>query len=242
MFEFAVGAPFRQASFSSIMHWHFCSRAGSRQKSRRSATNLRTYNTRGCCIIVLSAHYCTMLGEVGLFCGPSWKRTDMHRTKHAKIHNCAKQMPLVDINAYAWHSPERNCGDKLLWLGRKSRRRIGRKFGRNFLCIFVLHLLCRATHQNISHNSSQFITPCLVRTLVAEISKFISASFWGLGRPINARNSRVYYVYVNLWDGGGWWFEETFWLPSQTRLRTMQWESGCILVKDRSKSLAIMCF
>ena len=44
--------------------------------------------------------------------------------------------------------------------------------GRNFLGMFVLHLLCRTAHQNFSPNSSQFITQCLVTTPVAEISKF----------------------------------------------------------------------
>ena len=38
-----------------------------------------------------------------------------------------------------WLSPERNFGDWFLWHGRKS----GRRIGRNFLRIFVLHLLCR---------------------------------------------------------------------------------------------------
>ena len=34
---------------------------------------------------------------------------------------------------YAWHSPERNCGDKFLWVGRKSGRKIGQHFvGENF--------------------------------------------------------------------------------------------------------------
>ena len=67
--------------------------------------------------------------------------------------------------------------------GRNSGRRIGRKFGRNFLGIFVLRVLCRTTHQNLSPNSSQFVTPCLVTAPVTESQNFISASFWGLGRP-----------------------------------------------------------
>ena len=58
---------------------------------------------------------------------------------------------------------------------------IGRNFGRNFLGIFVLHLLCRTTHQNISPNSSQFITQCLVTTPVAEISKFHLRELLGRG-------------------------------------------------------------
>ena len=56
-----------------------------------------------------------------------------------------------------------------------------KNFGRTFLGIFVLHLLCRATHQNFSPNSSQFITPCLVRTPVAEFSKFHLRELLGLG-------------------------------------------------------------
>ena len=35
-----------------------------------------------------------------------------------------------------------------LWLGWKSGRKIGWNIGRNFLGIFVLHLLCRTAHQN----------------------------------------------------------------------------------------------
>ena len=74
--------------------------------------------------------------------------------------------------------------------GRNSRRRIGRKigrsFGRNFLDIFVLHSLCRTTHQNFSPNSSQFITPCLVTAPGIEISKFHLREFLGLGVPKNA--------------------------------------------------------
>ena len=38
--------------------------------------------------------------------------------------------------------------------------------------------------------NSQFITPCLVTTPVAEISNFISASFWGLGRPNLSKGNR----------------------------------------------------
>ena len=74
---------------------------------------------------------------------------------------------------HAWLSPERKCGDKFLWLGRKS----GRRIGRNLLRIFVLHLLYRMTHK-----SSPKIPPNLsLHVLWLKIWNFISASFWGLG-------------------------------------------------------------
>ena len=58
------------------------------------------------------------------------------------------------------------------------------KFCTNFSGrIFVLHALCRTTHQNFSPNSSQFITPCLVMALVAEMSKFHLRKLLGLGTP-----------------------------------------------------------
>ena len=62
-------------------------------------------------------------------------------------------------------------------------RKVGRNFGRNFLGIFVLHWLCRTTHQIFSQNSSQFITPCLVTAPVTEISKFHLRELLGLGVP-----------------------------------------------------------
>ena len=67
--------------------------------------------------------------------------------------------------------------------GRRIGRGIGRNFGQNYLGIFVLHILCRATHQNFSQNSSQFVTPCLVSTPVAEISKFHLRELLGFGAP-----------------------------------------------------------
>ena len=67
--------------------------------------------------------------------------------------------------------------------GRRIGRKIGRNFGRNFLGIFVLHWLCRTTHQNFSPNSSQFITPCLGTAPVIEISKFHLRELLGLGMP-----------------------------------------------------------
>ena len=72
---------------------------------------------------------------------------------------------------------------------KKLGEELGEFFGRNFLAIFVLHLLCRMTHQNFSPNSSQFITLCLVaapvtkKVLWLKSQNFISASFWGLGHP-----------------------------------------------------------
>ena len=91
--------------------------------------------------------------------------------------NGAKKCENGRPKTYAWLSPERNCGDKFLWLGRKSGRRIGRRIGRNFLRIFVLHLLYRMTHK-----SSPKIPPNLsLHVLWPKIWNFISASFWGLG-------------------------------------------------------------
>ena len=89
---------------------------------------------------------------------------------------------------YAWHSPERNCGDKFYDRAKFSAKnysigRFGRNFGRNSLGIFVLHWLCRTTHQNFSPNSSQFITPCLGTAPVTEISKFHLRELLGLGVP-----------------------------------------------------------
>ena len=67
--------------------------------------------------------------------------------------------------------------------GRRVGRKIGRYFGRNFLGIFVLHSLCRTTHQNFSPNPSQSITPCLVMAPVTEFSKFHLHELLGLGVP-----------------------------------------------------------
>ena len=74
--------------------------------------------------------------------------------------------------------------------GRDSGRRIESNFGRNFLGTFVLHWLCRTTHQNFSPNSSQFITPCLVTAPVTEISKFHLRELLGLGVPKESRDAR----------------------------------------------------
>ena len=57
------------------------------------------------------------------------------------------------------------------------------RFWTNFLGIFVLHWLCRTTHQNFSPNSSQFITPCLGTAPVTAISKFHLRELLGLGVP-----------------------------------------------------------
>ena len=51
--------------------------------------------------------------------------------------------------------------------------------------VFVLHLLRRITHQNLSPCSSVFITPCLVASEMISYQKFISASFRGLAGAKN---------------------------------------------------------
>ena len=62
-----------------------------------------------------------------------------------------------------------------------TRGRIGRRIGRNVLCIFVLHLLCRMTHK-----SSPKIPPNLsLHVLWLKFKNFISASFWGFGAATN---------------------------------------------------------
>ena len=88
----------------------------------------------------------------------------------------------------AWHSPERNCGDKFLWpgeiLGEESGEELGEVLDEISWAFFVLNVLCRTTHQNFSQNSSQFITPCLVTAPVTEISKFhLCEVLSGLGYP-----------------------------------------------------------
>ena len=80
---------------------------------------------------------------------------------------------------YAWLSAERNCSDKSLWLRQNCGRRIER---RRIGWIFSAHLRALFAVQNdpqiFSHNSSRFITPCLV----AAILKFHRRElFWGLG-------------------------------------------------------------
>ena len=83
--------------------------------------------------------------------------------------------------------PERNCCDKCLWPGEILGEELGEKLGEILdeisWGIFVLHWLCRTTHQNFSPNSSQFITPCLVTAPVTEISKFYLRELLGLGVP-----------------------------------------------------------
>ena len=66
---------------------------------------------------------------------------------------------------------------------RNSGRRIGRNFGRNFLDIFVLHSLCRATHQNFPQIPPTLSLHVLSWLLGLKSQNFISASFWGLGCP-----------------------------------------------------------
>ena len=101
-----------------------------------------------------------------------------------------------EISGKSQDSPGRIAGQsrenvlRLTFPRAKLRRQIfttgrnsGRRIGRNFLGIFVLHALCRTPHQNLSPNSSQFITPCLVTAPVAEISKFHLRELLGLGRP-----------------------------------------------------------
>ena len=79
--------------------------------------------------------------------------------------------------------PRAKLRRQIFMTGRRIGRRIGRNFGRIFLGVFVLHLLCRKTHQIFSPNSSQFITPCLVTAPVTEISKFHLRELLGLGAP-----------------------------------------------------------
>ena len=100
--------------------------------------------------------------------------------------NCAiHKSPMAFPNVYAWHSPERNCGDKFFWPGEILGEELGEILDDIFSAFSCFICCAERPTQNFSPNSSQFITPCLVTAPVTEISKFHLRELLGLGVPNN---------------------------------------------------------
>ena len=95
--------------------------------------------------------------------------------------------PICITILYAWHSPERNCGDKFFWPGEIPGEELGEKLGEVLDELFwafscLIHCTARPTKisPQIPPNLSLHV---LSRLLWLKSQNFISASFWGLRCP-----------------------------------------------------------
>ena len=104
---------------------------------------------------------------------PKWPRGALPLSARMRYYRAIPSPQMLRLT-----SPERNCGDKFLWLRRKSGRRIGRRIGRNFLRIFVLHLVYRMTHK-----SSPKIPPIYLSMSCGWNFEFSSPRASGVWRP-----------------------------------------------------------
>ena len=90
---------------------------------------------------------------------------------------------------YAWHSPERNRGDKFLWPGEIRGEELGEELGEildEIFWAFSCFMCCAERPTEISPKLPPNLSlRVLSRLLWLKSQNFISASFWGLGRLIH---------------------------------------------------------
>ena len=126
----------------------------------------------------------------------------MVETQSETFHNQSLPNPnsgsrkVLNSVCYPWHSPERNCGDKCSRPGEILGEELGEKLGEmldEIFWVFSCFMCCAERPTKISPQIPPNLSLHVLSGLLwRKFQNFISASFWGLGRPKSDREAHIY--------------------------------------------------